>query len=359
MNGPRTQLSPVTGAEAWRADARGKESFVVELSPAHLAALERALARVLRQGKDLYEITRADFDLPDMAGDLERWREGVLRGPGLLILRGLPVARYSESDIGTLFWGLGTHFGEAMSQSVMGDRLGQVVGVGGKDARERAYRNSTELAMHTDACDVVAMLCLRKALRGGDSAYVSAGAIYNELLARRPDLLAVLMHGFRYHRFGEELPGEPPVTEERIPVFSFCEGLLSTTYLRAYIEMAAEELAEPLAADERAALDLMDEIAHRPDCALTFMTEPGEAVFFNNLTVLHRRLAFDDSPDPHLRRHLLRLWLVTEPRRPVLGALRRYEAEGIAEQPGRSTYFAGRVECREQVGPAGGDDESG
>ncbi len=55
----------------------------------------------------------------------------------------------------------------------MGDRLGHVVDVAGKDPKERAYRNSTELALHTDACDAVAMLCLQKAARGRASGFTS------------------------------------------------------------------------------------------------------------------------------------------------------------------------------------------
>ena len=45
--------------------------------------------------------------------------------------------------------------------------MGQVVDFGGKDTRERAYRNSAELSLHTDASDIVGMMCLVKAMEGG------------------------------------------------------------------------------------------------------------------------------------------------------------------------------------------------
>ncbi|MEM7565294.1 MAG: TauD/TfdA family dioxygenase, partial [Pseudomonadota bacterium] len=216
--------------------------------------------------------------------------------------------------------------------------------VGGKDPKERAYRNSTELDMHTDACDVVAMMCLQKAASGGISGYVSAISIYNEVLQRRPDLMPVLMTGFHYHRFGEEAPGQSPVTEEKIPVFSFEQGYLSVNYLRSYIEMAAEELQQPLSRPEIEALDLVDEIAHDDRFALKFITQPGEAVFFNNLTVLHNRTAFDDAEEESLKRHFLRLWLVAHQPRPACDRLRIYEGRGIEKQEGRSTYFEGDLE---------------
>ena len=231
-----------------------------------------------------------------------------------------------------------------MSQSVMGDRLGHVVNVGGKDPKERAYRNRTELDMHTDACDVVAMMCLQQAQSGGYSGYVSAISMYNEVLRRQPGLMPVLLEGFYYHRFGEELPGQSPITEERIPVFSFHDGFLSVNYLRAYIEMAAEESGIPLSQSQIEALDLVDDIARDDQFALRFITQPGEAVFFNNLTVLHNRTAFEDSEVEQQKRHLMRLWLVAHQPRPVCESLRIYEGRGIEKQEGKSTYFSGDLE---------------
>ncbi len=329
----------------WRAAERGRESFCVDLEARHFDALEHALRGAQARADDAEAITRAGFDLGAIAADVARWRAEVMRGSGLLILRGLSPAHFSRDELGMIFFGLGTHFGTAMSQSVMGDRLGHVVDVGGKDPKERAYRNSTELDMHTDACDVVAMLCLQTAREGGVSGYVSALAIYNEILARAPAAMPILMRGFHYHRFGEEAPGEAPVTEDRIPVFSFCDGELSVNYLRSYIEMAAAELDRPLTPDEVAALDLVDEIALDPDFALRFLTQPGEAVWFNNLTILHNRTAFEDAADPARKRHLLRLWLVAHEPRPADPRLRIYEGRGIAPRPGRvSTYFGGELD---------------
>ncbi len=336
---------PADHPGAWRAAERDRESFCFDLESRHLDALERALRAAQAKSGDPEAITRADFDLAAIDADVARWRAEVMRGSGLVILRGLSGERFDRDELGMIFFGLGTHFGTAMSQSVMGDRLGHVIDVGGKDPKERAYRSSTELDMHTDACDVVAMLCLQRAQEGGVSGYVSALAIYNEILARAPAAMPILMRGFRYHRFGEEAPGEAPVTEERIPVFSFQAGELSVNYLRSYIEMAAEELGEPLSSDEIAALDRVDEIALDEKFALRFVTQPGEALWFNNLTILHNRSAFEDAADPALKRHFLRLWLVAHEPRPADPRLRIYEGRGIAPQPDRkTTYFGGNLD---------------
>lgn len=338
---PVSNYTPVDDASAWLAAERDRDSFVIQLQAHHLAALDKALQTVRQNNKDAESITPGDFQLPEIEADVAAWRDEVMNGSGMIILSGFPLEHYSKDELGLIHFGLGTHFGVAMSQSVMGDRLGHVINVGGKDPKERAYRNSTELDMHTDACDVVAMMCLQKAQSGGFSGYVSGVSIYNEIIRRRSDLMPLLVEGFYYHRFGEEAPGQAPVTEEKIPVFSFSEGLLSINYLRSYIEMAAEELNTPLSPQQVAALDLVDEIAMDERFALRFITRPGDAVFFNNLTVLHNRTAFEDSEVEAEKRHFLRLWLVAHKPRSVCDSLRIYEGRGIERQEGKSTYFKG------------------
>ena len=100
-----------------------------------------------------------------------------------------------------------------------------------------------------------------------------------------------------------------------------------------------EEMDREFSDAEKEALDLVDAIAHDEAFALKFITEPGEAVFFNNLTILHNRTAFEDAEDPALKRHFLRLWLVAHEPRPACNTLRMYEGRGISKQEGKSTYF--------------------
>jgi hypothetical protein len=344
MDDGNTRFTSIDHPGAWRASESGRDSFTVKLSARHLDALDHALQAVKQKTGEAESITRDDFRLAEIEDDVTAWRNQVMDQAGMIILSGFPLDQYSKDDLGMIHFGLGTHFGTAMSQSVMGDRLGHVVNVGGKDPKERAYRNSTELDMHTDACDVVAMMCLQKAISGGYSGYVSAISIYNEILRRQPELMPILIEGFHYHRFGEEEPGQAPVTEEKIPVFSFRDNFLSVNYLRSYIEMAAVEMQVPLSEAQLAALDLVDEIAHDDRFALKFITRPGEAVFFNNLTVLHNRTAFEDSAIAAEKRHFLRLWLVAHQPRPVCDSLRIYEGQGIQKQQGKSTYFSGDLE---------------
>jgi hypothetical protein len=340
-----TKRSPVSARSAWKpADFPTPDAFSATLGEAHFAAFDAALAANRRAGRSVEDLTVRDFALDPIAADVAAWRDEVLRGRGFIVLREFPRDRYSADDLCMIFFGLGTHFGRAVSQSSMGDRLGHVVDVGGKDRRERAYRNSRELTMHTDRADVVGMLCLQKAAEGGLSGYTSAHTIYNEILASRPALLEPLFAGFPYHRRGEEAPGEPAITSYRVPVLSESEGVLSVVWLRAYIEMAAKELGTPLTEEELAALDYFEEVGRQDDVKLTFMLEPGHAIFFNNCVMLHNRTSFEDDPEPARKRHLLRLWLMLDGVRPLAPEVHAYKGTtGIVGHGDSSTYYRGNA----------------
>jgi hypothetical protein len=193
----------------------------------------------------------------------------------------------------------------------MGDRLGHVTDVTDVDPHARAYRARQELSLHTDLSDIASLLCLHPAGSGGQSQFASALAIHNEMLATRPDLLAPLYRGFRWHRMGEHGAGEEPVTPHRVPHFSHLGGRLSCRYVRNYIREGAFALGEPLDRTEEEALDVFDEIARCPAFRLELILSRGTAVFVNNLTVLHARSAFENHGDPAKKRHLLRLWLAS------------------------------------------------
>jgi TfdA family taurine catabolism dioxygenase TauD len=340
-----THYQPIMRRSAWYAsDFPDKEAFSCTLGEEHFAAFDRALAANRAANRSTEEITQQDFALASIAHDIATWRKEVLHGRGFIVLRPFPFERYSTADLTTIYWGIGTHFGRAVSQSNLGDRIGHVMDVGGKDSRERAYRNSRELTLHTDRADVLGMLCLRQALSGGISGYASAHTIYNEILAARPELLEPLFSGFHYHRRGEQLPGEPAVTPARVPVLSTRDDELSVVFLRSYIEMGARELGQELSSKELEALDVFEAVAARNDVKLTFMLEPGEAIFFNNCVLLHDRTSFEDHPDPARKRHLLRLWLMLDGTRPLAPAVHAYKGTvGIPDRADASTYYTGHA----------------
>lgn len=347
------QGEPIRRATAWKAaDFSSKASFAIALEPEERAAAEAVLTELARFAPAEAAIDASHVRLPALEALARRIAAPVLEGRGFVLLQGLPVERYDAAAIGKLFLGLGHLIGKPVVQSPLGDRLGHVVDVSKPGELERGYKSSVELTPHTDSDDVVAMLCLRRARAGGRSRLVSAHSIYNAMLERHPELLPPLYRGFAHHWFGEEAPGEAPITPYRVPVLSWSQGVLSVCHLRQRCDMAAG--ADPALAYtplERRALDCFDRLATDPELAFEFQLEPGEAYFLNNYVLLHARSAFEDHERPEARRHLLRLWLKLPGVRPVAEpVLRYYGADGIPVRPDRtSTAYRGPL-ALESVG---------
>lgn len=122
----------------------------------------------------------------------------------------------------------------------------------------------------------VSLLCLRPALRGGTSALVSAGALYNRIFTSRPELLPALLGPIATDRRGEVPPGTAPYYT--IPVLPFHEGRLSVVYQRQYIDSAQRFADAPrLTPLHVAALDLWDSLADDPAMQVRARRQ-GEAV---------------------------------------------------------------------------------
>jgi hypothetical protein len=334
-------------ATLWRgSDLGSADTITTAIDPTKLAPLLETAHQLAGEGVEVVDLTADQLDLGALRDDIADLAHQLHNGRGLVILSGFPVDELSVEEASIMFWAIGLGLGTPVSQSVMGDRLGHVIDVSGKDPHARAYRNANELTPHTDPADILAFLCLHPAMSGGMSRFASSMAVHAELEARRPDLLDCLYRGFRYHRFGEQADGLPPVTPHHLPVFSECDGRVSCRYLRQYIEIAADEFDDiNLSADDAEALGLFEAIVAEPGFALDFTLQKGEAVFANNFTVLHARSGFEDDQNPAKKRHLLRLWIAANEPRPIKPTVMMYEGEpGIPPQPGRTPSYQHNID---------------
>ena len=339
-----TYRKTVEHPSAWRgADFGSVDDVSVVLTDRHLDALDAALRSVHAAGLTLDTVERSDFDLSSIEDDLAAIEHEVVHGRGIVILRGFPVDGYSLEDIEIMYWGLGCYLGVGESQSTLGDRIGRVEDVSGKDRNQRAYRNSVELLMHTDLTDIIAMLSVRKAPSGGLSSYASVATLHNEVLANKPEYLEPLYRGFRYHRFGSEEPGQEPVTPHHVPVLSEKDDVVSARYVPDYIYMAYDEIGEPIPELEMGALDYLNALCCDPELRFDVMLEPGDLSLINNYAVMHTRSAFDDGLTPQEKRLLLRLWLSNDHERPMADSMDIFEDRGIGAQPDKDTYYTGEA----------------
>jgi hypothetical protein len=305
------RTTPMTGPKAWRgADLANDPSWIVTLTDAERADLDRALTVARSSGRPLSDIDQAHFPLTVMRPRLAAGQAEMQDGRGFLVMRGLPVDRYSDDDVGLIFWGMGRYLGGPLYQNPAGDLLGHVYDHGRTygNIDVRGYETSAYLPYHTDAGDMVGLLCLRRSLEGGLSSIVSSVTVHNEILKSHPEYLGLLYNGFYYIRREAALT-ERGVSDRPIPVFGYRDGVVSCRYIRNQINAGAVKREVPLTTFERAALDFLDEQTRRADLRLDMDLQPGDIQLINNYTILHSRTGFVDGPEPHQKRHMLRLWL--------------------------------------------------
>jgi hypothetical protein len=297
---------------------RRKSEWIMEISPAEVAELENATAALLRADINIGSLKADDFPLPAMQAKLLKLRKELINGRGFALLRGLPVNKYSEREAGTIFYGIGCHLGSPRSQNAAGHMLGHVrdLGMKSSDPNVRIYQTNERQTFHTDSCDVVGLLCLKRAKSGGASLLVSASTIFNEMHRQRPDLLALLLQPIATDRRGEVPEGMLPYL--LIPVFSFYKNYLTIFYQRQYIDSAQRfEDAPRLTSAHVEALNMFDQLANDPRLNLSMQLEPGDMQFVYNHALLHDRTGFEDWEAPAEKRHLLRLWLSIPGDRPL------------------------------------------
>ena len=186
-------------------------------------------------------------------------------------------------------------------------------------AEARGSKTNSELIFHTDSAsgyvgsqiDVLALLCLRKAVSGGESLMVSSHTAYNALLETAPELVDELYGSFCFDRSREIGPGEDPVSVGA--VFADTADGVRVRYNRAYIELGHLRAGRPLSDRQREALNAFDGILNDPANYVQFTLDPGDAFFADEHVTLHNRLRFVDAPEVADRRCLVRLWLAGEP----------------------------------------------
>jgi len=305
------KLPEITGPSVWKTGDLGPtRSWVRPLTPEMTDEIEAGVRKVRAKGLAFNEITRDDFPLSETADLLAESYDDLNAGRGFAVIGGLPVDRFSYDECLLAYGGLSAYFGRIVVQNYEGNVVVDVIDKGiPYDHTSRGYSSNKLLPFHTDGADYVSLVCLGEAAEGGRSLIASAAEVYNEILRTRPDCLEPLLRGFYHHRRGQHDPGENPLSAQRVPVFSFRDGLLHCCYNRNPIEWAQKE-GVVLDAEEIEALDYLDSICARPENQLSMEMRKGDLQFVNNYVILHSRTDYRD--DAAHRRHLVRLWMHDE-----------------------------------------------
>ncbi|HTC10253.1 MAG TPA: TauD/TfdA family dioxygenase [Acetobacteraceae bacterium] len=332
MAGP-IHTSWVNHSSAWYGKNLCKDtSWLVQFSADDRTEIAAAVKGVRAHGLTLAQVGRSTFPLPLLGEKLARHLEEIRTGRGFVVLRGLNAADYTDDEVGLIFWGVGAYLGSPVTQNPRGDLLGHVYDHGSRygDIDVRGYETNAHLPFHSDGCDLVGLLCLRRAKSGGLSSIVSSITLHNEILRQHPEYLEPLYNGFHYIRREAALT-DAPVTPHRVPVFGAKDGFISARLIRNQINAACAKTGNPLAPQEREALDFLDSLAYDEDIHLDMDLQVGDMQLCNNYTILHSRTGFEDYPEPERRRHMIRLWLTCRERRPLAAGFAPHNGYGRNE----------------------------
>ena len=201
-------VAPVQGPCAWLGDEiASSQRWIRDLQPGHIEEIEAALAITEQRGIDWNEITADDFPLPGLSDLIGEIRNELEDGCGLMKLRGVPVWRYSESQLRKLYYGLGSQIGTPVYQNRQGELMRFIQDEGANVGKQYGQIEDAQMAdgkpflssyartltngalrFHTDRTDVVSLLCVNHAVNGGESTICSSVSVMNEMLRRRPEL---------------------------------------------------------------------------------------------------------------------------------------------------------------------------
>ena len=209
--------------------------------------------------------------------------------------------------------GLGTYLGYFVSQNSRGHVLGHVKDVGEDSSqidKVRIYRTNARQFFHADDSDIVGLLCIARALEGGESDLCSSHNVWNILQKEHPDVAELLTKPIWYFdRKGEISQGQEGWI--KTAVFYLEPGGKGRVYskwdpyyVKSLTRYSDAGLIPALSAEQQRAAQILEDVCNR--VALHMILEVGDIQFLSNEHIFHARTAYKDHAPPKPRRHLMR-----------------------------------------------------
>ena len=288
-----------------------KSEWIYRLDKEDINEIENLTVKFLSSNKTLTKLNKNDFYFENLGEKYLRKIDDELKnGRGFVLIRGMPVNEWSREKIITAYMGLCSYFGNFRVQNKKGHLLGHVKDLGKdttKDFTARVYETTYRQTFHSDRSDIVSLLCLNKAKKGGESLLVSSMTIFNKILENNPEYLPILFEPFPLDRRGEE--GGNQKGYSMTPVYYEKNGKISSYFLRQYLESSTRFEGVTISDKQREALDIVDKYANDENLYMKMMFEPGDIQVIYNHTLFHDRMSYEDYDDQSKKRHLLRLWI--------------------------------------------------
>lgn len=242
------------------------------------------------------------------------------QGSGVFVLKRFPINTLTKTtkDLYLKFCGF---IGHLLPQNHLKELVIDIQNMNTNNKADtslfRGPFTNDSLQFHSDRCDVTTLLCLQQAKIGGETLIASSHYIHNIIYEHSPELLKQLYLPYYYAR----AQWEKEIYDKKyyeMPVFSMYKDYFASRYMRPLINEAQQMDGVPkLTNIQNSALSLLEAIANDRNVHVRLRLEPGDILFFNNLTTFHARNAYEDNVEEISKRHLLRLWLSSFNNRPV------------------------------------------
>jgi TfdA family taurine catabolism dioxygenase TauD len=176
------------------------------------------------------------------------------------------------------------------------------------DSRSGGSYHNDGVPMPGPPPDLLALLCVRPAARGGELVFVDSSAALDVATRRMPQLPIVLSGDFH---FDQRRKDDPAATVIR-RIVERVDSKNRLVYLRDYVESGHAMVGvRPLTSEEIQAMDILDEILENEALHTEGRLSPGQIVISDNHRYVHGRHEFDEETCEDGGRLMLRCWVRT------------------------------------------------
>ncbi|CAO2650931.1 Nn.00g092280.m01.CDS01 [Neocucurbitaria sp. VM-36] len=317
------KLSPaVTGPMVWEGDELNPAQYIVELSNHEIQDIRAAVIKVKIAGTPRSEIRQETFDLgnPELARKLSLISKELHQGRGIAVLRGFDAANFNDEEAVIAFAGVCSYIcPERATDSYANQTLSHVrdatkdaVPGWAKDIGLAGSKITAAMDFHSDrfSGDVLALHVRNDGGidAGGEQYIVSFWKIYNELLAKDPEVLETMAEAS--WPFELKQKDRAPYLELG-PTLFFSKGKPICQLVKAPLlgtPLIHRDPTMPVVTPKQMhAMHAVEELAKR--FATKLDRQQGDIQFLNNLSIMHARGAYRGSNGKPSTRHLLRMFL--------------------------------------------------
>jgi alpha-ketoglutarate-dependent taurine dioxygenase len=270
----------------------------------------------LKNNRDIINNSKETF--PILQQEILVFKKKILiEGIGFFVIDGECFTDFSKEELIEIYQNVCRILGTLYVQNDKNQKFVQVQDSGKSMKSGGRYHQTKEGgSYHTDSPqwekvpDFIGMCCINQAKKGGESKFVSAYSIHNEMLKEHKHFLEMLYEQFHFDKRGEYKSGESPTVFE--PIFTYNDNQLKLRYLRDYINDGHKIQNTPLSKEQNEALDIFDKIIHDENLVVSYKLKQNDMVFFNNNRVMHGRTDFEDFEDIENKRLMIRTWIKDE-----------------------------------------------